>query len=451
MSTGAVRYEKFSTVVRQLRRLSYAYIALVLLEGALRKWFLTGFSDLLLLVRDPIVLAAYGLALSTRKFPKNHYVVLGILLMVVWSITTLLFGHQNITVTIFGIRANYLHFPMAFVMASVFYRSDVIQIGRWWLIGTLVMTVIIVLQFTSPQSAWINQGVGGVGSAGFSGAMGRFRPPGTFSFIVGVVWFYTFAVAFIMAGILQHNRYPKWLLLSAAIAILIAIPVSISRTLILSAALTVVVSLFASSLQKNALLRYLKIGVFTLIAIAGASQFPVFDDAKEAFFERWETSTSDDYGGIQGAIIWRITNEFTGPFLLEEDIPFFGQGIGAGTQVGAQVLSGTRGFQLGEGEWFRLTAEGGLLIGGLYILWRIALCIALFKYSLISFSKGNGLGFIFLSATAYNLLVGQLGQSTILGFTVIGIALTAASMRERKIVQAPSESAQNQESIAQSA
>ncbi len=428
------RYAPLDATTKRLRWLCVVYMLLLILEGALRKWFLPAFSDLLLLARDPVVLLAYLLAFSRNRFPKNKYILAAGLLMAFWSAATLLIGHQNLGVTAFGIRANFLHLPMAFIMGSVFYRQDVISLGKWWLLGTLAMTAIIILQFSSPQSAWINQGVGGVGSAGFSGALGRYRPPGTFSFIVGVVWFYTFSTAFLVAGLTQHTRYPKWLLLASAAAIIVAIPVSISRTLILSAALTFAVGVFASSLQKNAIFRFLRILLFGIVGVFIAGQFAVFDEAKEAFVARWERSTGEDAGGVEGAIIWRLTNEFLGPFVRSQELPLLGEGIGAGTQVGTKLLTGTRGFSLGEGEWFRLTAEGGIVFGGLYILWRVLLLFALAKFAIRAYFKGNGLGLIFLSTLGFNLLIGQFGQSTILGFTVVGIGLLIASIRLRPTI-----------------
>ncbi len=326
---------------------------------------------------------------------------------------------------------------MAFIMGSIFYRRDVINIGKWWLIATIPMTVIICLQFYSPQSAWINQGVGGVEGAGFSGAMGRYRPPGTFSFIVGVVWFYVFATAFLVAGMTQHKRYPKWVIIAAAFAITIAIPVSISRMLILAAGLTLFVGVFITSLQKNALIRYLRVAVFIFVGFFIAGQLPVFDEAKETFAARWQHSTGESQGGIQEAIVMRMVDEFVGPFFQEEDLPFFGVGLGAGTQVGNQLLRGSTSFQLGEGEWFRTVAEGGIVFGGLFILWRVALLVALAKFFLRAYFNGNGLALILLLTSALNILTGQLGQSTILGFTVIGIGLTAASVRTQKQATVP--------------
>ena len=51
------------------------------------------------------------------------------------------------------------------------------------------MTILIFIQFHSSQTAWVNMGVGGEGTAGFGGALGYMRPPGTFSFTSGYVSF----------------------------------------------------------------------------------------------------------------------------------------------------------------------------------------------------------------------------------------------------------------------
>lgn len=428
-----------------LHLLIVTYIGLIVLEGALRKWVLLGLSDILLLARDPVVLFAYAWALSHNRFPWNKYTISGAVIMALSLVTTLLAGHGNIMVAAFGFRANYLHIPFAFLIGIVWTREDVIAMGRYWLWGSVAMTVLIVLQFTSPQSAWVNQGVGGVEGAGFSGAMGKYRPPGTFSFITGVVQFYTFTAAFLIAGVAQHRYYGKLLLAAASIALIMAIPVSISRALMLSVAITIMTGILTSTFQSGSIARYLRIAVIGCVGIYIAAQFPVFDEAKSAFFARWERSTGESRGGVSEAIIGRTVDEFIGPFTSQEDIPFLGQGIGAGTQVGAKLLTGEKGFKLGEGEWFRLMAESGLVLGTLYIAWRVWLVFALAKFGLRAFRKGNGMGLIFLSATAYNLLIGQFGQSTINGFTVIGIGLTIAAMRESKstTTEKPHEQSEN--------
>lgn len=417
--------------VRQLRLLGYAYIALLVLEGALRKWVAPALSEPLLLIRDPVVLLAYGVAFSHGIFPQNRYILIGGAIIGAGLVTTLFFGHGNPIVAAFGVKATFLHIPFAFLLGRVFDLSDVVRIGKWWLWGTIPMTAIIVLQFYSPQSAWINLSVGGVEGGGFAGALGRYRPPGTFSFIVGVIWFYTFTAAFLMAGLTQHNRYSKLLLGLAALSLLIAVPVSISRSLILAAGLTAAVGLFTATFRKNAFQRLGRLLVIALFAILAASQFGVFEDSVAAFAQRWENSTGQR-GGFSEAILGRLLYTFYGPFSNLEEAPVFGLGLGYGTQVGARLLTGERGFTIAESEWFRMTGELGIFLGTAFILWRVAFGAKLGLLCLGALKNGNGVALILFSATAYNLLMGQLGQATIMGFTIMGIGLTIAAMRNPK-------------------
>ncbi|HKK17801.1 MAG TPA: hypothetical protein VJ952_03885 [Opitutales bacterium] len=411
--------------------LVYSYIVLLVFEGALRKWILPGLSDLLLLVRDPIVLISYAWAIIHGRPLLNNYILSAALLITVCTGTALLFGHGNLVVTAFGIRTNFLHFPFAFIIGRVLTRDLVIDVGRWWLWCSVGMTILVVSQYLMPQSAWVNRSVGGGEGAGFSGALGRYRPPATFSFIIGTVQFYTLSMAFLIAGLIQHKRYTKKLLLLSAAAILVAIPVSISRSLILSCAIVVAAGLFTGGMQKGSMIRFLRLGLIGMIALFIATKIPVFDDALEAFSARWERSTGADQGGFKEAIVGRFFEMFTGPFKDIEDLPIFGYGLGAGTQIGTKLLSGERGFSLGESEWNRVFGEYGFILGLLFIIWRVSLCAKLLQLSIKTLAKGNGIPLILLSTTAINLVTGQLGQTTVNGFTVVGVGLVIASMRPR--------------------
>src|ERR1700740_706341 len=74
---------------RHVRRLIWLYFWLLLIEGALRKWVLPDYSNPLLLVRDPGVIATYLLAIPGRVFPKNG-----------WTITLLIIGFLSLFTTV---------------------------------------------------------------------------------------------------------------------------------------------------------------------------------------------------------------------------------------------------------------------------------------------------------------------------------------------------------------
>jgi hypothetical protein len=427
---------------RTLRRLIYTYLILLISEGALRKWVLPELSNVLLLAREPVVFYAYVVALAHNRFPTNIFVLTGAGLIVLATLFTMLFGHADPFVIAYGIRTNFLHIPFAFIIGSTLLRKDVIQIGKWWLWGTCAMTVIITMQFLQPQSAWINRGVGGAEGTGFIGALGRYRPPGTFSFIIGTIHFYSLSFAFLLIGLTQHKRYSIQLLALSGLAILIAMPVSISRSLVVTCFIVCCATLFASIYQKNSFKRLFRIIVFTGIGVFAVTQIPVFHDALEAFSTRWERSTSEDHGGVKTAIIMRVFTNMAEPFFGDFATPFFGHGIGAGTQVGSKLITGERGFLLGESEWQRIVSEYGVILGALFCLWRILLLAKLLYLGLGRLFRGNGIPIIILSTSAYSIVTGQLGQTTTHGFITIGIGLTIAAMRTSKDKATASEPAQ---------
>ena len=212
-----------------LKKGIWLYFILLIFEGALRKWVFPSFSNQLLLVREPV--AAWLLLLAYRSgiFPRNGYVILVIVISLVSILTAMLLGHGNLIVALYGARIFLLHFPLIFIVGKVFTPDDVIKVGRVAVYLTIPMTVLIFLQFYSPQSAWVNRAVGGEEGGGFSGALGYLRPPGTFSFTNGNTLFYSFVLVFVCYFWRSNNLINKLALISATIGVVVAIPLSISR------------------------------------------------------------------------------------------------------------------------------------------------------------------------------------------------------------------------------
>src|SRR5690606_20856043 len=118
----------------------------------LRKWVLPGLSTPLLIVRDPVAIWLLITAMSRGLLRFNLYLTSMIAIGIIASIATLLVGHGNLFVTLFGARTFLLHFPLIFVIGSVFNRDDVIKIGKVTLWIAIPMALLIALQFYSPQS-----------------------------------------------------------------------------------------------------------------------------------------------------------------------------------------------------------------------------------------------------------------------------------------------------------
>jgi hypothetical protein len=149
-----------------IRRLIWLYLILLIFEGSLRKWVVPQFSDPLLIVRDPIVILIYILALRARVFPWNGYIV-SLLIISILSIVLSVFRLWDFIppttialITGYGFRSNFLHLPLVFVMAKVLNEVDVKNIGRWTLLGMIPMGLLMIAQFRAPAESFINRAAG---------------------------------------------------------------------------------------------------------------------------------------------------------------------------------------------------------------------------------------------------------------------------------------------------
>ena len=195
-----------------IKKLIWAYFLLLLFEGALRKWFLPGLSQGLLIIRDPLVIWIYYLCYAQGVFPLNNkylqkcfqWVMLAVIL------SFLVNGTHPFTIA-YGARTNLLHFPLIFIMGRILTWKDVIQFGKAFLILAGPMTWVVAQQFQADAEAIINTAAGGVGSQ-LETSGGKVRASGTFTFVSGIVFYYCFTVAYIIYGFLVKGSFPKWMI-----------------------------------------------------------------------------------------------------------------------------------------------------------------------------------------------------------------------------------------------
>ena len=97
---------------------------------------------------------------------------------------------RDVFVAAYGVRSDFLHVPLMFLIPKVFHQQELEKLFRIALWLSIPYTALLCAQFYSPQSAWVNRGIGGaIEGAAFQGRWDDFRPPGTFSFITGVTLF----------------------------------------------------------------------------------------------------------------------------------------------------------------------------------------------------------------------------------------------------------------------
>lgn len=424
MQTKKINYTNLKVAI-------WLYFILLIIEGALRKWFLPFLASPLLIVRDPIALWLIYASWKHNVIKFNLYVLLMGFCTVLAICTTLIFGHGNLTVAIYGARILIVHFPVIFIIGKVFELSDVIKLGKVLLWMSIPMVIIIALQFYSPQSAWINRGVGGdVSGAGFSGAAGFFRPPGTFSFTIGNVLFFSTVACFVFYFWLAKIKVNRILLIGATISLIAAIPLSISRTLSFTLGVICLFSLLSVASQPKFLLRmlvFICLGGFVIVAL---SNTPMFQTATEVIAQRFDNASKSE-GSLTNTILDRFFGGMITAISNSNNLPFFGHGLGMGTNAGGAILTGGRtGFLIAEGEWGRLVGEMGFVIGVFVLLIRLIFCIDIFMKSFMNMKSGNVLPWLLLSVGILYLLQGQWAQPTILGFSTLLGGLILASCKK---------------------
>ena len=108
---------------------------------------------------------------------------------------------------------------------------------------------------------------------------------------------------------------------------------------------------------------------------------------------------------------------------------WLGNGLGTATRAGAS-LGGGWGFA--ENAWARPISENGLLIGGLFIYWRIWITKDLMITCIKAVKRGSYLSIFLFGAVGPILLFGLLGQPTNLGFAAFGGGLCLAAAISQK-------------------
>ncbi|MDT0642508.1 hypothetical protein RM553_06645 [Zunongwangia sp. F363] len=412
----------------------WCYFLLLIFEGALRKWGIPALSAPLLVVRDPIAIWILFLAWKKDIVPFNIYAAAMVALAIIGISTTLIFGHGNLFVSLFGARILILHFPLMFVIGSVFNKDDVIKIGKVLLWLSIPLVILTALQFYSPQSAWVNRGIGGdTEGSGFSGAMGFFRPSGTFSFTTGNSMFFSLVGCFVLYFWVSRHNIDKLLLFASTMAVLASIPLSISRSLFFSIVVAAIFTGIAISQKPQYFSRMLIAGVCMVVLLAALSQTSFFQTAMEAFIARFEDASSIE-GGVASSLIERYFGGMISAVINSNNLPFFGYGLGMGTNAGSALLTGERSFLIAEGEWARLIGEMGFVIGILVILVRLAFCFEISLRSYRSLKYDNLLPWILLSFALITIPQGQWAQPTSLGFSTLigGLVLGALNSKEKE-------------------
>jgi hypothetical protein len=420
---------------RYIRYLIWLYFWLLLFEGALRKWAFPQLSNPLLVVRDPVALAIYLLSFRARVFPKNGWVLALVVMAILTTLATFFQLWDYVppkfiaAVAGYGIHANFFHLPLIFVIARVMTIEDVKRVGWWTLVLLVPMTVLMAMQFRAGPEAFVNRTAGGEGEMLMS-AMGKVRTAGPFSFVIGVVAYFSLATGFLVWGVLNPGVYKTWLLAAAGAALIIGSVVSGSRSLVGACAVVIASLILVVFLRPDVMNRFGQVLLAVVVLGFVVSRTPIFREGANVLSTRFAEVAEATEQSIPQDLLSRSLSTFYDAWKVLGIAPGLGYGLGVGTNAGAKLLTGHSVFLLMEGEWPRIILESGPVLGVAYLIWRLALVARLGWLTVKSVLLGNLLPLLLFSSSFLPVISGQFGQPTILGFAVFVTGLAAAAIRD---------------------
>ena len=412
-----------------IKKLIWVYFLLLLFEGALRKWFLPGLSQGLLIIRDPLVVWIYYLCYARGLFPINNKYLTKCFQWVILAVLLSFLINQAHPLTIgYGARTNLLHFPLIFIMGRILTWEDVMQFGKAFLLLAGPMTWVVAQQFQADAEDIINTAAGGTGSQ-LETSGGKVRASGTFTFVSGIVFYYCFAVSFIIYGFLIKDAFPKWMLFLGTSTTLLAMVTAGSRAVIAESLQVVACFAFLAYYKPNEFGRITaSVFGFSTLALILYSQVELFQEGLAFLSLRFEEAANVEGSPVE-AYFNRYFNIITAPYHYSFFIDLFGAGLGTGTRAGS-TLGGSFGFS--ENAWARAITENGVIFGSMFLLWRVWITKDLLKACIRSVKQGNYLPIFLFGAAGPILLFGLLGQPTNLGFASFGSGLCLAAAISRK-------------------
>ena len=224
------------------------------------------------------------------------------------------------------------------------------------------------------------------------------------------------------------------MLIGSTLALLAAIPLSISRGLFFQVILTAIFTILATFRKPEFIGKLILVIISVFIAFVVLSQTNMFQRSTEAFTARLTTATHDE-GGMKGTLVKRQLGGLVTALIGAPDFnpPFFGWGIGMGTNVGGQLLGGGKMYLIAEGEWERTIGELGYLFGLTVIFIRIGFTLKLLIGSYKKLALGDLLPWLLLSYAILEVSQGNWAQPTSLGFSVFVGGLTLASINKESV------------------
>jgi len=433
---------------RQVVALVTLVYILLIFEGALRKWILTGVGPLLFFIRDPFVLLIYWLALRHSLFPRGNallqagiaFACIGVFLVVVQAAGVASGIDKWPILATYGWRNYFLYIPLPFIIGEVFEPRDVQRIVKITCIVAIPIALLVFMQFRSSPEAPINVGFGASIEQQFHGLtvdMDHTRPMGTFTSDVGQKQFDLSCLAMLMALWIspRAQRFLKsWQLMAATCAVLTCLAVSGSRGAMIGSGIIAIAAVTSAAVLRGSGASARAILLPSVIVVTAVLLYPiVFPEGYSTFMSRWNGAQAAEEQNFSLGVFGRALYGFYEFFDIMGNTPVAGYGIGLAGNASLTLGVTIPGFNgWAENDWTRHIVDLGPFFGVAYILYRVSLVAWLGITCLAGARRtGSPLPLLLFSYIGVELLYGELtghGSVNGYGWLFAGLCLGACKM-----------------------
>ncbi|MXP26624.1 hypothetical protein GRI39_11315 [Altererythrobacter indicus] len=417
-------------------RLIVLFLILLPFEGIARKWLFNTIEQPFILIRDPVALAII-VTYARWHFPEfPRWLILwltAVAVLLLLGASQVIVGGASLPALLYGLRIHLLFIPVSFAMAEVFLPEDwrrLILLCCWI---CLPLALLVIWQYYSPVDAWINRGVNDDPDAYvFQVVAGVVRPYGPFPFVTPQSAFTLMLVGLLLAAWDRRNVWniPLPTLLIGAASLGVTVILSGSRAVLLGVLLVGVTYgmgglLFAGPMRMaRRILALLVVAVMLMLAV-----LTLFPEVYDAMLVRQAEAFASE-GSIADRLFQIISPMHNG----EVPLSILGEGLGAGSNAGGYLASGSRGFLLSEYELRRVLQEGGIVVGGLLLAFRLAILLwALSKATRAAHYNGSAGSFALIGVLGSLFFLFQLsGQNQIaaIGWLSCGLLLCCLKLSQ---------------------
>lgn len=411
-------------------------------DGILRKWLFPSLSIPIMVIKQ--IIAIWIVFKASRYYSK--FGVWEISFMIVGGIvfvTSLLFGHQNLLVAIWGCLPYFFGLTLCCIIANVLSFDDVCTIGKTMVYFIPINAALTVIQLVLPVGHWLNYKAGEsedtIANMSAISLAGGFRPSGIFMSTGGLSQYLLMAMGFLLYFMFINQNVIKnrKLLVVAYLCCWITSVCAVSRTCVFYVlGMTAYALFFLIIKDKKMLSRVIRYSVIFAFAFGILLLTPLGKSATDNMGDRFVAASESNVGTQKSTLYGTVYDIYNRniAYLLDaliepktidgESVPFWGYGQGMSTQTGGKLLSGGKevknaGFLLAEWDGLRIMCESGLLLGWIILFIRLGyvfrfvgklnlyarrnmyLCVFLYPMFMLTFFVMNTWGNVTNASIAY--------------------------------------------------